>query len=45
MSEQYDYINPDHYRDYPVETIDMAEKIFGTEALLNYCYITAFIIG
>jgi len=42
MSETYDYINPQHYRHYSVETIDMMERIFGIEAVISYCELTAF---
>lgn len=42
LKEQYDYINPDHYKQYPVEVIDMMVSIFGKEAVINYCYCCAF---
>lgn len=30
MSEkEYDHINPDHYRNYPIEVIDMMSAIWG----------------
>ena len=37
-----DAINPDHYKQYPIEVIDMMISIFGREATKNYCLMTAF---
>jgi len=37
-----DHINPTHYKQYPVEVIDMMLAIFGKEATRNYCLMTAF---
>lgn len=37
-----DAINPDHYKKYPIEVIDMMVAIFGVQAAINYCTMTAF---
>ena len=37
-----DMINPDHYKQYPIEVIDMMLKVFGKEYVAQYCLITAF---
>ena len=37
-----DPINPDYYKQYPIETIDIMISIFGNEAVAKYCTITAF---
>lgn len=37
-----DAINPAHYKQYPIEVIDMMLRIFGKEATINYCLMTAF---
>ena len=37
-----DKINPSHYKQYPVEVIDMMEAIWGAEAVKTYCLMTAF---
>ena len=42
LKEAYDHVNPDHYKDYPVEVIDMMDAVFGTQAVINYCYCCAF---
>lgn len=38
----YNYIDPDHYKQFPVETIDMMIRIWGVEAVITHCEITAF---
>ena len=40
--KEYDYINPSHYQNSSIEVIDMMLAIWGEEALINYCEITAF---
>lgn len=40
--DEYDHINPSHYKNGYKEVIDMMEDIWGTEALIKYCEITAF---
>lgn len=37
-----DAINPDYYKSYPVETIDMMVAVFGKEATRQHCLLTAF---
>ena len=37
-----DAINPQHYKQYPVEVIDMMIAVFWIEQTINYCIITAF---
>lgn len=34
--------HPDHYNDYDVEVIEMMERIFGHEAVINFCRLNAF---
>ena len=41
-STKRDAINPDHYKKYPIEVIDMMIAIFGVQAAINYCTMTAF---
>lgn len=38
----YDNINPQHYKRYPVEVIDMMVQIFGLEQTMIHCILTAF---
>lgn len=42
MADEKDHINPSHYKQYPIEVIDMMIAIFGKEAARNYCLMTAF---
>lgn len=37
-----DPINPDHYKSYSVETIDMMIAIYGKEKVAIHCELTAF---
>ena len=41
MAEK-DQINPAHYKQYPMQAIDMMEKIWGVQATIDFCYMTAF---
>lgn len=34
--------SPSHYNHYPIEVIDMMERIFGLEATEQWCIMTAF---
>ena len=34
--------HPPHYNQYPIEVIDMMERIFGTEKTIDWCIMTAF---
>ena len=38
----YDHINPQHYRNYGKEVIDMMVDIYGAETTATYCEMTAF---
>jgi len=38
--EQVDH--PKHYNQYPIEVIDMMVKLFGPEAVYNFCLLNAF---
>lgn len=38
----YDNINPDHYKKYSVECIDMMIAIYGKEKVATYCELAAF---
>lgn len=35
-------INPSHYKQYPIETIEMMRRIWGNEATRMWCIMTAF---
>lgn len=37
-----DNINPFYYKKYPIEVIDMMISIWGIQAAINYCILTAF---
>lgn len=40
---EYEMVDhPTHYNNYSVEVIDMMEKIWGTEATIKWCEMTAF---
>ena len=41
-TKEYDYINPNHYKQFSKETIDMMVSIWGKEAVATHCEITAF---
>lgn len=41
-SESYDFINPNHYKSFSKEVIDMMVDIWGKEAVAIHCEITAF---
>ena len=40
--EEYDYINPNHYKQGSKEVIDMMVAIWGKEYVSVHCEITAF---
>lgn len=42
MSEEYDYVNPEHYKQFSIETIEMMVMIYGYEKVADYCEINAF---
>lgn len=35
-------INPSHYKQYPVETIEMMRRIWGDDVTAQWCIMTAF---
>ena len=37
-----DQINPTHYKNSPIETIDMMVSVFGKQKAAGWCLITAF---
>jgi hypothetical protein len=41
-SDEYDHINPAHYKRYSVEVIDMMERIYGIDATILFCEMCAF---
>lgn len=42
-TEQKEMVNsPSHYNRYPIETIDVMERTFGTLDTINWCLMTAF---
>lgn len=40
--KKYDYINPDHYKKFSIETIDMMIVLWGAEAVALHCEMCAF---
>lgn len=41
--ESYEMVNhPSHYNKYDIEVIDMMEKIWGVDATILWCKMTAF---
>lgn len=34
--------HPKHYNSYPIEAIEMMERIFGKEAVYHFCLLNAF---
>ena len=41
-NKKKDAINPDHYKQYPIESIDMMILIWGKEKTKDFCLMTAF---
>lgn len=41
-TKEYDFVKADHYRAFPIETIELMERIWGAEAAKQWCEITAF---
>lgn len=37
-----DASNPDYYKRYPYESIEILEKVFGKNAVATFCLLTAF---
>lgn len=42
IKESYDFVNPNHYKSFTKEVIDMMVDIWGKEAVATHCEITAF---
>jgi hypothetical protein len=42
QKEEYDFVNPEHYKRGSMEVIDMMKLLWGTEALIAHCEMTAF---
>ena len=42
IKENYDYVNPSHYKGFSKEVIDMMVDIWGKETVAIHCEITAF---
>jgi hypothetical protein len=42
QKEEYDFVNPEHYKRGNMEVIDMMKLLWGTEALIAHCEMTAF---
>lgn len=40
--EEYDFVNPDHYKQFSYEAIEMMEAIWGKEATALHCEMCAF---
>ena len=41
-TEQYDMVNPSHYKDKQIETIEKMRRIWGNEAVALYCDMNEF---
>lgn len=41
-SEEYDEVKADHYRCFPIETIELMRRIWGNEMTSTWCEMTAF---
>lgn len=42
QKKDYDFVNPEHYKRGNMEVIDMMKLLWGTEALIAHCEMTAF---
>jgi hypothetical protein len=42
QKENYDFVNPEHYKRGSMEVIDMMKLLWGTEALILHCEMTSF---
>ena len=42
MKEEYDYINPNHYKLGGKETFEMMIDIWGKDAFIKHCEMTSF---
>lgn len=41
-NDEYDFVNPKHYKRYSLEVIDMMVKIWGRAKAADYCEMNAF---
>lgn len=41
-NEDYDYVNPEHYKSFSYEVIEMMISIWGAEAAMYHCEMCAF---
>lgn len=42
QKENYDFVNPEHYKQGSMEVIDMMKLLWGTEALILHCEMSEF---
>lgn len=42
VNNNYDYVNPSHYKSYEKEVIEMMEDVWGVEKLISYCEMNSF---
>ena len=42
QKEEYDFVNPEHYKRGSMEVIDMMKLLWGTEALILHCEMSEF---
>lgn len=42
MTESYDMVNPPHYKNKSIETIEKMRRIWGDEATATHCDMCAF---
>ena len=42
QKEEYDFVNPEHYKQGSMEVIDMMKLLWGTEALILHCEMSEF---
>ena len=42
MTDNYDHVNPDHYKKMSKEVWEMLVDIWGQEAFIKHCEMTAF---
>lgn len=42
MKKEYDYINPPHYKQWDVETVEMMRRIWGDEEVAIWAKLSAF---
>jgi hypothetical protein len=40
--KEYDFVKADHYRQFPIETVELMERVWGAAATKQWCEMTAF---